>query len=52
MYQNIFDNYKYLIKIKKIIKNYSKDYLQLIKYIENMKESIQKVKDENNDIKK
>jgi len=38
------------MKVKKIIKKYAKDYLQLIKYKENMEESVQLIKDENNDI--
>jgi hypothetical protein len=50
LYKNIFNNYKYLVKVKKIIMNYAKDYLQLIKYKENMEETIQLVKDENNDV--
>jgi hypothetical protein len=50
LYKNFFNNYKYLIKAKKIIMNYAKDYLQLIKYKENMEETIQLVKDENNDV--
>ena len=49
-YKKIHNNFKYLIKIKKILKKYAKDYLQLIKYKENMEESVQLVKDENNDI--
>ena len=52
LYKNIYHNFKYLMKVKKIIKKYAKDYLQLIKYKENMEESIQLVKDENNDILK
>ena len=50
LYKNIYNNFKYLMKVKKIIKKYAKDYLQLIKYKENMEESVQLVKDENNDI--
>ena len=50
LYKNIYNNFRYLIKIKKVIKKYAKDYLQLIKYKENMEESVQLVKDENNDI--
>jgi len=50
LYKNIYHNFKYLMKVKKIIKKYAKDYLQLIKYKENMEESVQLVKDENNDI--
>jgi len=49
-YKNIYNNFKHLMKVKKIIKKYAKDYLQLIKYKENMEESVQLVKDENNDI--
>ena len=50
IYKSIFNNYKYLMKIKKIIKNYATDYLTLLKYKENMEETIQLIKDENNDI--
>ena len=50
LFKNIFNSYKYLIKSKKVILKYAKDYLQLIKYKENMEETIQLVKDENNDI--
>ena len=49
-FKNIFNNYKSLIKIKKVLKKYSTDYLQLIKYKENMEETIQLKKDENNDV--
>ena len=38
------------MKIKKIIKKYASDYLQLIKYKENMEETIQLKKDENNEV--
>ena len=50
LYKNIYRNFKHLIKVKKIIKKYATDYLQLIKYKENMEESVQLIKDENNDI--
>ena len=50
LYKNLYNNFKHLMKVKKIIKKYATDYLQLIKYKENMEESVQLVKDENNDI--
>ena len=49
-FKSIFINYKYLMKVKKILYKYSNDILQLVKYKENMEETIQLVKDENNDI--
>ena len=38
------------MKVKKIIKKYATDYLQLIKYKENLEETIQIKRDENNEI--
>ena len=49
-YKNLFKSYKYLMKVKKIIKKYAKDYLELIKYKESFEETIQIKKDENNEI--
>ena len=50
LFKKIFENYKYLVEIKNIIKKYASDFIQLIKYKENIEESIQIKKDENNDI--
>ena len=50
VYKNLFNSYKNLMKVKKIIKKYATYYLQLIKYKENLEETIQIKKDENNEI--
>ena len=49
-YKNLFNSYKYLMKVKKIIKKYATDYLELIKYKESFEETIQIKRDENNEI--
>ena len=52
LYKSIYQNYKYLIKVQKVIKKYAIDYLQVLKFKENMEETVEIVKDENNEILK
>ena len=52
LFKKIFINYKYIVKIKKVIKKYASDFTQLIKYKENFEESLQFIKDYNNEIVK
>ena len=50
IYKTIYFNYKYLIKVKRVLKKYASDYLELLKFKENMEETVQINKDENNEI--
>ena len=50
LFKTVFANYNYLTKIKKIIKKYASDFIKLIKFKENIEESLKFKKDFNNDI--
>ena len=52
LFKKIFINYKYLIKLKKILNKYASDYIQIIKFKEIFEDSIQFKNDDNDDIVK
>ena len=52
LFKKIFENHKYLVKIKNILKKYASYCIQLIKFKENFEESIQFKKNNNNEIEK